>query len=323
MRGLSNHHALGLLLFPLLAGAALFSFSPSAPGGAPALTVELRPAHCTWSPILTRGEALLMVLRVPGPAPARVDPAFTAGNALHCGMFGPVKPIPGTERIRLAPGTRLVRRLAVPAEWFRLPEKAGPLDLPAAEIRWKSPALETRPRTFYYMDEDIRTARVRFKTSLGEMEFAFEPDKAPDHVKNFLRLVRAGFYDGTLFHRVIKDYIVQGGDPNTKDDDPSNDGKGGPPWRLEPEFSCLPHVHGALSMARDMRDPASAGSQFFIVLAQSEQVSLNCKFTVFGRLVSGDDTLERIGSVPTGGPSGTTPKKPVALLKARIVYPED
>ena len=154
------------------------------------------------------------------------------------------------------------------------------------------------------------------------MEFAFEPDKAPDHVKNFLRLVRAGFYDGTLFHRVIKDYIVQGGDPNTRDDDPSNDGKGGPPWRLDPEFSCLPHVHGALSMARDMRNPSSAGSQFFIVLAQAEQASLNCKFTVFGRLVSGDDTLERIGSVPVGGPAGTTPKKPVVLLKARVVYPD-
>ncbi len=310
-------------LLPILAGLSFLSFRSSFRGGAAAFTALLEPARCTWSPILTRGEPLLLVIQVPGPGPAQVDPSLLSGNALHCGMFGPVRPLPGTGRISLAAGTKLTRRLAVPPEWFRLPEKAGPLDLPAAEIRWKSPSLETKPRVFYYLDEDIRTARVRLETSLGNMEFAFEPDKAPDHVKNFLRLVRAGFYDGTLFHRVIKDYIVQGGDPNTKDDDPSNDGKGGPPWRLEPEFSCLPHVHGALSMARDLRNPASAGSQFFIVLAQAEQVALNCKFTVFGRLVSGDDTLERIGSVPVGGPSGTTPKNPVVLEKARVVYPED
>jgi peptidyl-prolyl cis-trans isomerase B (cyclophilin B) len=251
-----------------------------------------------------------------------VDRAILAGNALHCDRFGPVAPPPAGGPVRLAPGTRIVRRLAVPPEWFERPAGAPPGVLPRARLRWASPALTTEPREFLYLDEEVRAARVKLETSLGSMTLALDPEVAPDHVKTFLHLAGSGFYDGTRFYRVIEDFLVQGGCPNSRDDDPADDGRGAGPWRLRAEFSTRPMRRGALAMARDPRDPDSASCHFFILQAPGEQVQLNGKYTLFGRLLWGEETLDRIAGVATGGPKGTTPEKPVVIEKARVVYPE-
>jgi cyclophilin family peptidyl-prolyl cis-trans isomerase len=114
-------------------------------------------------------------------------------------------------------------------------------------------------------------------------------------VRQFVELARDGFYDGTRFHRVVKGLLVQGGDPNSRDEDPLNDGTGGPGVRLKPEFNDLPHERGALSMARDPKDPDSAGSQFFLM--QGKAPAYDRQYTVFGRIEQGLEVLDRIGAV--------------------------
>ncbi len=132
------------------------------------------------------------------------------------------------------------------------------------------------------------------ETEKGNIALEFYPDVAPMHVANFKNLARAGFYDGTTFHRVIPGFVIQGGDPNTKNDNPHDDGMGGPPYRVKAEFSDRPHEKYTLSMARG-GDPNSAGSQFFICL---DRVShLDNKYTVFGKAVKGRDIVDAIGAM--------------------------
>jgi peptidyl-prolyl cis-trans isomerase B (cyclophilin B) len=113
--------------------------------------------------------------------------------------------------------------------------------------------------------KNVNTNEVAIlKTSEGEMVLEFWPDVAPKHVENFKKLAKSGFYDGTCFHRVIKGFMIQGGDPNTKDESKQSQwGMGGPGYKINAEFNDKPHVRGVLSMARS-NDPNSAGSQFFI-----------------------------------------------------------
>src|SRR6266581_9788853 len=121
------------------------------------------------------------------------------------------------------------------------------------------------------------------KTKFGEMEIKFFPELAPKHVENFITLAKSGFYDKTIFHRVIPDFMIQGGDPNTKDEqDKSKYGMGGPGHHVKAEFNDRPHVRGVVSMARS-QDPDSAGSQFFICL--DDAPFLDRKYTAFGRLI--------------------------------------
>ena len=312
----SAHLALFLL------AAAPLAREPGDQHPLPALKGTLRPALGTALPILSRGEKLILEVVVVAPAGAEVDRAVLAGNALRSGTFGPVAPLPRGQRVRLAPGTRIVRSLAVPREWFHRRDQAGPRELPRARLRWESPTLVLRPREFLYLDEEVRSARVELKTRLGAMTLALDPVVAPDHVKTFLFLARSGFYDGTRFYRVIKDFLIQGGCPNSRDEDPSDDGKGSGPWTLRAEFSTRPMRRGALAMARDPRDPDSASCHFFILQARGEQTQLNGKYTLFGRLLWGEETLDRIAGVATGGPRGETPEEPVPIVKARVVYPE-
>src|SRR6266851_7014014 len=134
------------------------------------------------------------------------------------------------------------------------------------------------------------------KTKFGEMEIKFFPDLAPKHVENFIKLAKSGFYDKTLFHRVIPGFMIQGGDPNTKDEkDKSKYGMGGPGSNVKAEFNDRPHVRGTVSMARS-QDPDSAGSQFFIVVKDSP--SLNGKYTVFGEVVKGMEVADKIVAQP-------------------------
>ena len=153
------------------------------------------------------------------------------------------------------------------------------------------------------------------KTSEGEMVLEFWPDVAPGHVENFKKLVREGFYDGTCFHRVIKGFMIQGGDPLTKDDSKKSGwGTGGPGHQIKAEFSEKPHVRGVVSMARS-NDPDSAGSQFFI--CHGDPHSLDHQYTAFGKLIKGDDVLEKIATTATEGPD--RPVKRVNIESVKIV----
>ncbi|MBM4122080.1 MAG: peptidylprolyl isomerase [Nitrospira sp.] len=133
---------------------------------------------------------------------------------------------------------------------------------------------------------------------LGEIVLKFYPDVAPNHVKNFTKLAQEKFYDGTTFHRVIPGFMIQGGDPNSKSQDRSTHGMGGPGHRVKAEFNSKPHKRGVLSMAR-ANDPDSAGSQFFICVADSH--FLDWKYTAFGEVVSGMDVVDTIVNVKRDG----------------------
>lgn len=144
--------------------------------------------------------------------------------------------------------------------------------------------------------EGVKIPKAIIKTRMGEIEIAFFPDKAPKHVENFIALAKSGFYNGTIFHRVIPGFMIQGGDPNTKDlNKPETYGQGGPSHRLKAEFNEVPHRRGILSMARTS-DPNSAGSQFFIVVKDSN--FLDGQYTVFGEVVRGMEVVDKIVSAP-------------------------
>ncbi len=151
-------------------------------------------------------------------------------------------------------------------------------------------------------------------TSAGRMVLEFWPDVAPGHVKNFLDLSRKGFYNGTCFHRVIKGFMIQGGDPLTKDDSKQDHwGTGGPGYKIDAEFNDKPHTRGVLSMARS-QNPNSAGSQFFI--CHGDPRFLDRQYTAFGRLISGDDVLEKIATSPTH--PGDRPVEKITLVSVEV-----
>lgn len=140
---------------------------------------------------------------------------------------------------------------------------------------------------------EVARPRAVLKTPLGDIEIEFFPDKAPGHVKNFLDLARKGFYDGTTFHRVIPGFMIQGGDPNTRDPKGSRGqhGTGGPGYTIKAEFNDTSHKRGIVSMAR-AQDPNSAGSQFFIVVKDSNFLDGN--YTAFGQVVRGMEVADKI-----------------------------
>jgi len=153
------------------------------------------------------------------------------------------------------------------------------------------------------------------KTSEGEMVLEFWPEVAPKHVENFKTLAKKGFYDGTCFHRVIPGFMIQGGDPNTKDESKKDLwGQGGPGYTIKAEFNSKHHARGVLSMARTP-DPDSAGSQFFICHAEAS--SLDNQYTVFGNLIKGFDVLDKIATTPTE--AANRPVKRVNIESIKIV----
>jgi peptidyl-prolyl cis-trans isomerase B (cyclophilin B) len=188
------------------------------------------------------------------------------------------------------------------------------LGLASVRGQESSPAQEKKPT------ETNQKEVAVLKTSDGVMVAEFWSDVAPKTVENFKKLARQGFYDGTAFHRVIRGFMIQGGDPNTKD--PSKEaiwGRGGPGYTIPAEFNNKPHIRGVLSMAR-LEDPNSAGSQFFICIGTAS--SLDHKYTAFGRVIKGDDVLDKIGATPvTRAPDGETskPQTRVTLESVKIV----
>ncbi len=131
------------------------------------------------------------------------------------------------------------------------------------------------------------------QTKFGNIELKFFPETAPNHVKNFIDLAEKKFYDGTIFHRIIPNFMIQGGDPNTKSEDRSAHGTGGPGHTVKAEFSKKSHKKGTLSMARSQH-PDSAGSQFFICAADTPH--LDGSYTVFGEVAKGLDVVDKIVS---------------------------
>jgi peptidyl-prolyl cis-trans isomerase B (cyclophilin B) len=158
------------------------------------------------------------------------------------------------------------------------------------------------------------------KTNEGEMVIQFWTDAAPNTIQNFKKLARQGLYDGTVFHRIVKGFMIQGGDPNSKDPaKESTYGAGDPGYKIKAEFNNHSHDRGVISMARGP-DPDSAGSQFFICLAPVRR--LDGQYTTFGKLIKGDDVLDKIGNTPVQGNAQgemSKPTKRVVIESVKIV----
>ena len=160
--------------------------------------------------------------------------------------------------------------------------------------------------------------RVQLQTDKGTINVELFQKEAPGTVANFVKLASEGFYDGLAFHRVIPNFMIQGGCPNTREGQKGIPGTGGPGYSIKAEFNEKPHVRGVLSMARSS-SPDSAGSQFFI--CHGDARFLDRQYTAFVHLVSGVDVLEQIANVPTAGSERSTPIERVALEKVSIVAP--
>ena len=163
------------------------------------------------------------------------------------------------------------------------------------------------------------------ETKFGAITLKFFPDVAPNHVKNFIDLAKKGFYDGTIFHRVIPGFMIQGGDPITRDPNGRGIGTGGPGYTIKAEFNDRPHKRGTLSMARTPH-PDSATSQFFINLVDNRSLDYRgpgpaAGYCVFAAITEGMDIVDEIAKVPTvrRPPHADVPKDDVVLISATVL----
>jgi cyclophilin family peptidyl-prolyl cis-trans isomerase len=153
-------------------------------------------------------------------------------------------------------------------------------------------------------------------TNFGDIKLEFYPEHAPKTVENFRELTKRGFYDGLIFHRIVPSFVIQGGDPNTRDvNNRSRWGTGGPGWNIKAEFNKNKHARGTLSMARS-QDPNSAGSQFFIVLKDSN--FLDGQYAVFGRVTYGMDAVDKIASLKTDSADSPVDTEKAQMIKVTV-----
>ena len=199
---------------------------------------------------------------------------------------------------RVAEGINVAQKISTAAAKATVPDAR--IEIRTVTIRDK-PAPAPEPYSTETV-EQLSAARAVIVTSMGNITLELFPDRAPNHVRQFLRLASSGVYDGTAFHRVVKGFVIQGGFMPTRRE-PPDDKQETYIRTLQPEFNATPHDRGILSMAR-LDDPASASSSFFIVLARTP--SLDGKYTVFGRVVSGMDVIEKIEAVPLNGEEPVT-----------------
>ena len=175
---------------------------------------------------------------------------------------------------------------------------------------------DAKKRTFNEKEmKKMADSTAVIHTNFGDIELKFFPETAPGHVKNFIDLAEKKFYDGTIFHRIIPNFMVQGGDPNTKSEDRSSHGTGGPGYTIKAEFSKKSHKKGTLSMARSQH-PDSAGSQFFVVV--SDSTFLDKQYTAFGRVVRGMEVADAIVAAPRDG--SDNPNERIEM-KVKVVEP--
>lgn len=224
--------------------------------------------------------------------------------------------------VPLRAGTRIERALRFPASAF----VGGATLQQVANVAVSFPGLDDAMCAFKVAPDvrqidvstlDLAQTQVVLVTSAGEMRLSFRPDKAPRHVANFVELCRQGFYDGTKFYRVVRDFMIQGGCPLSKDDTQPERWGSGSAAPLRAEFNDLRHLRGTLSMARG-ENPDSASCHFFLVHKDSPH--LDGRYTAFGNLEAGADVLDKIAEAPVGGPRRETPIRPV-VVHAAIVLP--
>lgn len=165
-----------------------------------------------------------------------------------------------------------------------------------------------------FLVNQIRNVKGRIVTNMGDIEIKFHPQKAPIHCLTFIARAESGFYNNTKFHRVIKDFMIQGGDPNSKDDNPADDGMGGPLVHMPHEFNDIKHVPGILSTARVSDVNAGAGSQFFIMHGTSP--NLDNQYTAFGEVTGGMDVVNKIAETTTG--QANRPVRPVIIKRIDV-----
>ncbi len=185
------------------------------------------------------------------------------------------------------------------------PTTASTTDASTATTQTAAPAADKEKKSM------AKVAEIH--TSKGEIDIRFFPEVAPNHVKNFIELAEKGFYNGTKFHRIIPGFMIQGGDPNTKNQPASSWGTGGAGTNVKAEFSPKPHTRGIVSMARS-QSPDSASSQFFIVVADSR--FLDNQYSVFGEVLKGMDVADTIVNAPKGAQD--RPNDPVSIDKIVI-----
>ena len=225
--------------------------------------------------------------------------------------------------VPMVAGTRLERRLSFPVSAFMASPDIE--EMVVVAVGWSGQVgvdctFKVAPDSSNVKLEDLDLAKTQviLVTNYGEMQLAFRPDKAPRHVENFVKLCLQGFYDGTKFHRVIRNFMIQGGCPNSKQGAGGTPGTGNPGYNVPAEFNDIHHERGILSMAR-AQDPNSAGSQFFVV--HGDAGFLDGQYTVFGKVEEGLDVLDEIASIPCEfGPGGeqSVPTERVEIQRVEL-----
>lgn len=183
-----------------------------------------------------------------------------------------------------------------------------------SELKMEVMQYEQLGQNIQFLIDEMKDVKARIVTNYGNIELSFFPGKAPITCFSFIAHAESGFYDGLLFHRVIKDFMIQGGDPNTRTDNVQSYGLGGPLVHIPNEFNDLHHDRGMVSMARPSNLGLGAGSQFFIV--QKPARHLDHKYTIFARVTKGMDVVDKIANVPTD--QNDMPKLPVKIIKIDV-----
>jgi peptidyl-prolyl cis-trans isomerase B (cyclophilin B) len=281
--------------------------------------------------IVRAGAKIELVLTVEAKKPTEVDATVLGGldlETLVVDQPGVSFKDPCAGRVKMGVGARIERRIEIDMSKIGVATSATGSTLQRVVFTWPglpgaSTSVEVAPDLSQVSidDLDLTKTKVMLVTNYGQMVARFFPDKAPNHVKNFVKLSKDGFYDGTRFHRVVKSFMIQGGCPNTKAGATGRPGTGDPGYRVAAEFNDVKHVRGVLSMARSA-DPNSAGCQFFVM--HGEAKSLDGGYTAFGQLESGADVLDKICDVTVKpqefGEELSAPVTPVHL-HAAIVLP--
>lgn len=184
------------------------------------------------------------------------------------------------------------------------------------QLKQEVNALKEKEEQLAFLADQMKDVKARIVTDRGAIEVEFLPEEAPIHAFNFITRAESGFYDGTRFHRVIPGFMIQGGDPNSRGEDRSLYGQGGPIVAIPHEFNPTPHEPGILSMARVSDKRAGAGSQFFIMHGRTP--SLDNEYTVFGRVTSGMDVVDAIANVETSPRFRDQPVEHVVIRRIEV-----